>query len=313
MASHSRASLPVVVILLVALGGFLFYAINELTGEIATKSPRTEEVSGPTLSLHEAAARGDVTALDQAFEKLKADPNATIQGGESWQSGMTPLMSAAYSGKRDAVARVLKAGGKADLRSKDGKTALFFAAGWADAATVKTLLDAGARIDARTDDGLTAAMIAAARGKAETLKALTDAGANVAFVNKWGETALIMAARTGDIEKVKILLTAGAQPDSRDNTGASALWVACSTGASLDVVKALLDAKADVKLADNDGVTPLMRAADRGDLELVKVLVAAGTPKDAKDHRGWTAEAWADSRDDEIGKSIVKVLKGETK
>jgi ankyrin repeat protein len=312
MPSHSRASLPVVVILLVALGGFLFYAINELTGEIATKSSNATEVSGPTMSLHDAAARGDVQALEREFAR-GANANAAISGGEAWQAGMTPLMSAAFSGKRDAVARVLQAGGKADMRSTDGKTALFFAAGWADASTVKTLLDAGARLDARTDDGLTATMIAAARGKAETLKALADAGANVSFANKWGETALLMAARAGDAEKVRILLTAGAQPDVRDNTGATPLWVACSSGAPIDVIKALLDAHADVKIADNDGVTPLMRAADRGDAELVKILLAGGAPKEAKDHRGWTAEAWADSRDDEIGKAIVKLLNPSAK
>lgn len=307
MASHSRASLPVVVILLVALGGFLFYAINELTGEIATKSRADIDMTGSAISLHEAAAKGDVTALDRELSR-GADANAAIKGGESFESGMTPLMSAAFSGKQDAVSRVLKAGGKADLRSKDGKTALFFAAGWADAATVKTLLEAGARVDARTETGQTAAMIAAARGKAEALKALTDAGANTSFANKWGETALILAAGAGDAEKVRILMNAGAQPDARDNDGATALWLACSNGAPIDVVKALLDAKANTSIADNDGVTPLMKAASRGDAEMVKILLAAGTPKDAKDHRGWTAETWADSRDDEIGKTVVMLL-----
>jgi ankyrin repeat protein len=41
--------------------------------------------------------------------------------------------------------------------------------------------------------------------------------------------------------------------------------------------------------ADALGQTPLMRAAARGDAELVERLLAAGADRSQTDHRGWTA------------------------
>ncbi len=44
-----------------------------------------------------------------------------------------------------------------------------------------------------------------------------------------------------------------------------------------------------VRAADAEGATPLMVAADLGNAELIRVLVAAGAEVDARDARGFTA------------------------
>ena len=67
-------------------------------------------------------------------------------------------------------------------------------------------------------------------------------------------------------------------------------------------------AKGFPNLADADGLTPLMRAADRGDVERVKALLAAKADAGAKDRLGRTARDWAESRDDDLGRAVAAVL-----
>ncbi|MCG8097488.1 MAG: ankyrin repeat domain-containing protein, partial [Candidatus Thiodiazotropha taylori] len=54
-------------------------------------------------------------------------------------------------------------------------------------------------------------------------------------------------------------------------------------------VKLLLEAGADVNLADSDGVTPLMEAARTGSGEIVTLLLQHNADKTNKDNEGHTA------------------------
>ena len=54
------------------------------------------------------------------------------------------------------------------------------------------------------------------------------------------------------------------------------------------VVRALVEASADMNLTDNDGRTALMLAADWGHVEVVRLLVDAGADKDLADKDGRT-------------------------
>jgi outer membrane protein assembly factor BamB/lysophospholipase L1-like esterase len=84
------------------------------------------------------------------------------------------------------------------------------------------------------------------------------------------------AARTGDSKKVEALLDDGGDVNGRTHYGATALWFAADKG-HIDVVKVLLKRKADPNVADNVwGVTPLNAAAGNEHIEVVKLLLAAG-------------------------------------
>ena len=66
------------------------------------------------------------------------------------------------------------------------------------------------------------------------------------------------------------------QPNVQDEDGNTPLHLAC-TESNVAVVKLLLEAGADVKLADIDDETPLVRACFAKSVELVDLLLKAGS------------------------------------
>jgi ankyrin repeat protein len=108
-------------------------------------------------------------------------------------------------------------------------------------------------------------------------------------------TALMRAAFSGDLELVKLLLAKGADPGvvSKDNEtvleAAAALGFiqGYSKGRSaaerLEVIKLLVDLGADVNAADDYGITPLMAAANMGEVSIIQFLVDRGADLGAYD------------------------------
>lgn len=261
---------------------------------------------GATAPRSAAQAGGSAAAVQPDGEN--GDVNA-LAAGEGGRGGMTALMAAAFESDLTRVKALLARGAKTEIRSTDGRTALIFAAGWATPELVSALLEAGARVDARANDGWTALMFAAARGEVGSVRALVAAGADVNSTNKWRQTALMAAARAGSIDKCAALLEAGALPATADSDGHTALSIAATTDAQPAVLELLARAGSPVDAPDRDGVTPLMKAAERGDLAQVKALLALGADRTLKDKaNGWTAKEWAEKRDDDDGRAVAAAL-----
>lgn len=88
------------------------------------------------------------------------------------------------------------------------------------------------------------------------------------------------------------LLASGFDPNQRDDKGQTGLYLALR-GESMAVVKALLASpRIDVDLANEQGETPLMMAALRGNLEMAKTLIERGAKIDKA---GWTPLHYAAS------------------
>ena len=92
-----------------------------------------------------------------------------------------------------------------------------------------------------------------------------------------GETALMTAARTGSLaDRKSLLLSRGAHVDAKDERrGQTALMWAAAEGHAA-VVRALLDAGADLHARLSSGFTPLLFAVREGRLDVVRVLLNAG-------------------------------------
>jgi ankyrin repeat protein len=91
--------------------------------------------------------------------------------------------------------------------------------------------------------------------------------------------------RAADVPALKVRLTGAPTPDAPDETGATPLMYAAAVG-SLETMKTILDAGADVNAAGSDGMTALMWAT--GDLAKVRLLVERGANVNAKGTDGTT-------------------------
>lgn len=108
-------------------------------------------------------------------------------------------------------------------------------------------------------------------------------------------TALMRAALAGDVELARLLLAHGADPHIISKDRETTLMAACGTGfingyhrqrspaERLELVKLLVESGLDVNAADNYGITPLMVAANLGDIEIVKYLISKGADLGAHD------------------------------
>jgi Ankyrin repeats (3 copies)/Zinc finger, ZZ type/Ankyrin repeat len=90
------------------------------------------------------------------------------------------------------------------------------------------------------------------------------------------------------VEVVKMLLDAKADVLMQTNVGGTALHHASVNGHA-EVVKMLLDAKADVSMQDKEGWTALHVAAGNGHVEVVKMLLDAKADVSMQNQEGWTA------------------------
>jgi hypothetical protein len=123
--------------------------------------------------------------------------------------------------------------------------------------------------------------IAAVADDEETLRLLLSLGASAQQVtSRYDGTALIAAAHLGHDGVVRQLIAAGAPLDHVNNLHWTAVIESIVLGNGgprhQATLKALIEAGANLQLADRQGNTPLQLAKSRGYGEMVKMLEKAG-------------------------------------
>ncbi len=215
-----------------------------------------------------------------------ADVNRTAEvaesgGSESHRYPETPLNAAVASRSAEKVRLLLAA--KADANQKAGdldSTPLLNAMMGTYPVAVKPgepprhddeilslLTVAGADWKARLSTGATALHIAARRGVSLWMDEALKAGLDVNAADKQGYMALHFAAEKGSLECIQKLLAAGAKVNAvtTDNWKYTPLSLACRsprTDANLEILKILLEAKADPNVMGNS--YPLSYLMDPG-------------------------------------------------
>jgi ankyrin repeat protein len=189
------------------------------------------------------------------------------------------LHRAAWHGDVPKLKSLIAAGANLEARDARGRTPLHVATHARQREAVKLLAKAGAKLDALEDDRYDAVTIASVADDVPTLALLLSLGASAKQVtSRYDGTALIAAAHLGHDEVVRQLIAAGAPLDHVNNLH----WTAAIEAVVLGdgglrherTLAALVDAGANLQLADRQGNTPLQLAKARGYTAMVKLLEA---------------------------------------
>ena len=121
-------------------------------------------------------------------------------------------------------------------------------------------------------EGKTPLIIAVGNSYIDTAKILIENGANINAVDIEGWSALSYAVNNGDIEIAKLLLTNKAKIKDE-------LLIAIKSPiveSRINIMKLLIDNKANINYTDENGFTPLNITIESGDMELTKFLITNG-------------------------------------
>jgi uncharacterized protein len=205
------------------------------------QTPPSERELRIYAGLHDAAARGDATEIEQLIAQGEK-PN--IQDANS----RTPLHVAAFLRRHEAARALLRRGANPNA------------------------------LDAQRYDIIT---IAAVNNDLEMLNIALGAGGDArAIIGPYKDTALIAAAHRGHVEIVRALIAAKAPLNHVNDFGRTALLEAVVLGNGggnhRAAVEALVEAGADVTVPDRHGITALQHARTRGYSQIARILENAG-------------------------------------
>lgn len=179
-----------------------------------------------------------------------------------------------------------------NAKGKRGDTVLMVASAFNNnPGIVKALIKDGANVNAKNDQGWTALMSALANdanSNSEIIKILIEAGADVKAKNNKGITARDLAKRKQNPEIQRL---ADTLLYVSENPTADLFNAVKDSRTSIEQIKTLINAGADVNAKDKSGNTVFMNAAKyNSNVEIIKFLIAAGVDLNAKNNKGQTVE-----------------------
>jgi ankyrin repeat protein len=226
-----------------------------------------------------------------AATKSKPKPKADSSSYETILKN-ADLLAACEKGDALEVRKLLGEGVSPNAARSSGASALTYAIAGRHTEVVRLLLEAKADPN-RASLGMPPLFLASEKGDVKTVELLLKHGANVnARIDavdeelkvRNGDTALIASAAPGiSSATARLLIKSGADVNVRADNGKTAVIQAVASE-NLDVLKALLEAKADVRarMEPPEAIDALSLAVGKGRADMVEVLIAAGADVNVK-------------------------------
>lgn len=206
--------------------------------------------------LLEACSQGHVS-----IARLLLDRHANIDTPTETTHD-SALTWACTLGNEEIVELLLHRNARVEHRTKDGCTALMFAALAGHERVAKLLLDHGAEINVESDSNKDSPLTFACwKGHQKVVKLFLERNADIEHRTKEGFSPLMFAALGGHTEVAELLLKHGAQVNTPSGSNNDIpLTSACWKGHH-HVVYLLLQYSSNIEHRTKDGCTPLMLAA----------------------------------------------------
>ena len=229
---------------------------------------------------------GDHTALTYAISIQALDiAELLIESGadvnHQTRSGNFALLAAVSAGSETLTRLLLERSAAVWMAGSSGYYPIHMAAHKNRAHLVRILIKRGSQVDPVTNDGETPLWIAVRLGNTECIDCLVGLGADVNHVSAASASIsmLWLALRDGNMPLAKTLISAGADVgaatvDDKGN-GTTPLHFACARGLD-DVVRAMMDAGANLETQVWPGHSPLFVAARACNFTTVRLLVEQG-------------------------------------
>lgn len=176
-----------------------------------------------------------------------------------------------------AVISALNNGVNVNTQDADGRSLLLIATISKQTDMIKLLADRGADVNMQDNIKDSPFLYAGATGQTAVLKVFLAKGARFDVYNRYNGSALIPACERGHVETVRLLSNTKGYPLNHINRlGWTGLMEAIVLGDGSEkyqlIVQILKDAGANMTIPDNNGVSPIQHAKNRGFDEIVKIL-----------------------------------------
>ncbi|MCA0271241.1 MAG: ankyrin repeat domain-containing protein [Proteobacteria bacterium] len=180
-------------------------------------------------------------------------------------------------------------------------TGLHRAAYDGNVAAIRQLITEGADVNVRDRRRRTPTIVAAFRSKDAALKALAEGGADMNAQDEVGYDVVTIAAVAGDADLMSLALDLGNRPDLIHTNWDGTALIAASELGHVEVVRRLVAAGSPLDHINNLGWTALLEAVILGDggpahQETVRVLVDGGADRTIADRDGLTPMDHAKAR-----------------
>ena len=226
-------------------------------------------------------------------ELLKTD---NIEVNKQNKDGRTAVYFAAGEGKYENKSELIKlliekgADPNTVVNENTGQTLLMWVAQNGHNELVEVLIEAGADINTTSIQKMTALNYAINANKLDAIKLFIENGIDPdTVIDKYETTLLMWAARNGHNDLVEALIEAGADINTTSIQKMTALNYAINAN-NLDAIKLFIENGIDPDMViDKYETTLLMWAAKNGHNELVEVLIKAGADINKKDKIGESA------------------------
>jgi uncharacterized protein len=210
-------------------------------------------------------------------------------------AGVSPLQLAVTSGDAAITKMLLAKGADAKARDEANETLLMLAARYGDGAMASALIAAGADINyVEPQFSQDALMIAVRSGKPSVVEALVKAGAELNHQTPPGPEPTVRAPGAGGGSTGEGMIRSGVPPEGQRLAGTgklTALLYAARDG-QLESARLLVKGRANLELAEYNGITPLLMALTNDHFDIAKLLIEAGANVNAADWYGRTP-LWA--------------------